>query len=76
MTTLSFRKAFDANLQEIFWLEETSLTSNLADEREFAEKRIKDLQQQNRELDTNYLTSLALDEPFKYNLLQSNGVAL
>lgn len=71
MTTNRFRNLFDANLYEMYWLEETELTDKLADRRKAAQRRVKYLQAENRMLDAQYYYSLSLDEPIKYDKLQS-----
>lgn len=71
MTTNRFRHLYDANLYEMYWLEEYDLKDKLASVRKRAERRIKELQANNRSLDTQYYYSLSLNEPIKYEHLQN-----
>lgn len=69
MTTYKFRKQFDANLYEIYWLQEVEMRDKLALVRDRATKRIIELQKNNQELDSIYLMTLSADEPHKYKQL-------
>lgn len=70
MTTNRFRHLYDANLYEINWLEEYELNDKLASTRKSAQRRIKELQADNRKLDGQYYYALSMDEPIKYHKLQ------
>lgn len=70
MTTQRFRKLFDANLYEIFWLQEVGLNDKLASVRELATERISFLQRENQDLDKTYYEGMSLHEPIKYDTLQ------
>jgi hypothetical protein len=70
MTTIKFRRLYDANLFEMYWLEEVGLQDKLASVRQLSRERIAFLKKENSQLDETYLLSLSLDEPIKYNTLQ------
>lgn len=73
MKHVEFRERFDANLKELFWLEETIF--GLSQKQRFhAESRIKQLQRQNQELDTRYRKEMEVDEPARYKALKTHKI--
>ena len=71
MTTHRFRKLFDANIYEMFWLQEVDMNDKLAVVRQQAKKRITALKAQNKHLDEVYYNTLSANEPIKYEKLQN-----
>lgn len=69
-TYQEFKKRFDTNVYELFYLLEFPLQDKISADMPNTAKRVRELQNLNRRLDADYYDNLEKNDPDRYNMIK------